>query len=348
MLLVGVLQAAAVVPAVSAGTGRPTSAPAATPAAGPTAPGASARPSAPVTTTAPAAPSATFSPSGEDFSLGISPPRMALTSQDVGVAKEVLVVNRGNLGARVQVDKRDFTGAADGSMVFTQGSDFSASDWVTVSPTEFDLPPGGSQIVTATMTMPEGAEPGDHQVGLVFLVPSTATGGNVKIDRGIATPVYVTVPGDEDDSVRLANLDGPAFAIGGPVTVTADLLNTGTVHRDFRGSTSLTLGGAGSTPGFPDFTVVRGADRTVSTTWDPPLACICHPSLTFVNADGRVQTASIQVIVLPLPLIAAVLGGIALVVLIVLVWRRRYRASVHRAATALASAGQGHSGRGDA
>jgi hypothetical protein len=200
----------------------------------------------------------------------------------------------------------------------------------------FELAPGATQIVTAAIAVPPRPEPGDHQVALVFLVPAGATGANVKINRGIAIPAYIAVPGPLDESASLSNLGATGFSIGGPVKVTVDVHGTGTVHRDFRGTTPLRVSAAGTAADFPDFTVMRGATRVISTTWNPPLACICHPSVSFTNADGTVQTRTLRVVVLPLPLIAATAGG--LLVLVALVWfsRRRYRASVIKAAGHLA------------
>jgi hypothetical protein len=200
-----------------------------------------------------------------------------------------------------------------------------------------------TQTVSATVTQPAVAEPGDHQVVLVFMVPAGKTDANIKINRGIGLPMYVTVPGPIDDSASLSNLAAPEFAIDGPVSITATVTNTGTVHRDFRGDAPLRIDTAGDTANFPDFTVPRGSVRDISTTWDPPLMCICNPTVAFTNADGSVQSATVQVIIFPLKLLGIVLGAILVLFLAVWFSRRSYRASVRKAAVAMSRP----AGRGD-
>jgi hypothetical protein len=195
--------------------------------------------------------------------------------------------------------------------------------------------PGTAQTVTATITVPAGPEPGDHQVALVFLVPAGKGAGNIKINRGIGTPVYITVPGPIDDSASLSNLSAKGFATRGPVRLTATMNNTGNVHRDFRGATPLKVSGAGTAAPFPDFTVMRGSMRDISTTWNPPLICVCNPTVSFVNAAGTVQSSSVRVIVFPLPLFGLIVGALLALGIVIRVTRRRYRASVIRAAVRL-------------
>jgi hypothetical protein len=277
----------------------------------------------------------TYKQVASEFSLTVSPTRLVVGQKDIGKVQKVLVVNQGQSPVSVTVQKRSFTGGRDGALVFQENAPYSASNWVTVSPTSFTVAPGVSQTVTATIKVPAGPEPGDHQVALVFMVPAGKSAGNIKINRGIGAPVYITVPGPVDDSASLSDLSAKGFAMRGPVTLTATMNNTGTVHRDFRGATPLKVTGAGTAAPFPDFTVIRGSTRDISTTWNPPLICICNPTVSFVNAAGTVQSYSVRVIVLPLPLMGIFLATLLLGWLVVALARRRYQASVLKAAALL-------------
>ena len=186
--------------------------------------------------------------------------------------------------------------------------------------------------MTADIAPPDSPEPGDHQVALVFLIPGGVSEGNIKINRGIASPAYITVPGTVDDSVSLTGLSAPRFARGGPVMVTATVHNLGTVHRDFRAPASLTVDSAGQKTAFPDFTVPRDATRDISVAWDPPLMCICHPAVHFANTGESMQTQSVRVIIFPWHLLAILAGVVLLLLLLVRSARRRYRAQVMKAA----------------
>jgi hypothetical protein len=269
------------------------------------------------------------------FSLTVSPTRLAVDQTDIGKVQRIRVANGGAVPLSVQVQKRNFSGAADGSLNFEDNAPYSATRWLTATPTAFTVAPGATQVVTASISVPSNPDTGDHQVALVFLVPAGETSANVKINRGIGIPLYITVPGAVDTSTTPSELTAPGFATGGPIDLSVKVHDTGTVHRDFRGASPLLVNGTGSTTAFPDFTVMRGATREVSTTWSPPLFCICHLSVTVTNADGSTHTVSVRVIVLPLPLIGAILGGLLLLALAIYLLRRRYRATVIRAAAAL-------------
>jgi archaellum component FlaG (FlaF/FlaG flagellin family) len=261
----------------------------------------------------------------DQFALEVSPTRLTVGLADGAKVHAFHVVNRGQSAVAVTVQKRNFRAAVDGSLVYADDAPYAAAQWVTVNPASFTVQPGRDQLVTATVKIPAAPEAGDHQVALVFLVPAGRTAANIKINRGIATPVFIAVPGPQVNTVSLTGFQAPHFVTGGPVAVTVRLKNTGTMHRDFRGASPLRLAGAGSAGGFPDFTVVRGGSRDVSTAWQPPFICVCHPSVTIRNADGTVQSMSIQVIVFPLWWAIIALVAIALVLLIFGLARRRSR-----------------------
>jgi hypothetical protein len=275
------------------------------------------------------------STSGADFALAVSPARLVIGQADIGTTQQITVTNKGTAPMPVVVQKRDFTATASGAMNYQESALYSASAWVSVEPSTFTIPSGQAQAVIATITAPAVTEPGDHQLAIAFIVPSGESSGNIKINRGIAVPVYITVPGEIDTSATISNLAAPGFAVGGPVTITASVHNIGTVHRDFRGAEPLVIDAAGSAAAFPDFTVSRGATRDVSTEWDPPWACVCTATVTFVNADGTVQSTSAQVIVFPLHIVGGVLLVLLLGFLAYRFWRQRYRISVITAATDL-------------
>ncbi|RFA10367.1 hypothetical protein B7R54_14990 [Subtercola boreus] len=273
------------------------------------------------------------------FSLTVSPTRLALGPADAGTDHAINVVNRGEDALHIDVQKQSFVGAADGSLAFQADAPYSAIDWVSVSPASFDVQPGAAQSVSVSVDVPANADLGDHQVALVFLVPAGTDGSNIKINRGVGTPVYITVPGPVDDTVTVSDLAAPGFSAGGPVDVTASVQNAGTVHRDFRGDSALAL--AGASTDFTDFTVARGSARTISATWTPPLMCICNISTAITNADGVSTSESVQVIVFPVVPAAELVGGLLLVVLLLVFARHQYRKGVRLAAERLTSDSSG-------
>jgi hypothetical protein len=272
--------------------------------------------------------STTYDTVPEEFALTISPTRLALGPADVGDLQTILVVNRGEGVLHVEVQKQNFSGGIDGSLSLHDDAPYSAANWLTVEPSSFDLTPGGSLDVTVSIVVPKSPDLGDHQVALVFLVPAGESTSNIKVNRGIAVPVYITVPGTIDDTVLVSDFKAPAFSPGGPVTITAIVQNSGTVHRDFRGDSALVIDG--TTASFPDFTVVRGSDREISASWDPPLFCVCQLSVSIVNADGVSRSGTVQVVVFPVGIAVAILAVLVLALVVLLLLRRQHRKSIAR------------------
>jgi hypothetical protein len=269
-----------------------------------------------------------------EFALSVSPTRLVVDPSQIDDDQHFEVSNYGNRPVGVVVSKRAFIAGQDGTMAMTADAPYSATNWVTVVPERFDLAPGATAPVTVRIAVPAEPEPGDHQVALVFLVPATDKAKNIQLNRGIGTPIFITVPGVIDDTTKIAGLDAPRFALrGGPVTFTATIRDTGTVHRDFRAGDRLTIAVDGQKVDLPEFTVLRGSDRVVTSTWaDPPMWCSCRAVLSMSHADGSVQHSTVKILVMPLHLIFYLL--VAIVVLLVAGWitRRRYRAQVLAAA----------------
>lgn len=266
------------------------------------------------------------------FSLLVSPTRLNIGAADVGKTYALTVVNKGQAPLTVDVQTRDFVPAPDGSLHYQDKAPFGAAAWLKLSSTKLQIESGATQIVTADVRVSANPDSGDHQAAIVFMVAAGKTTDNIKINRGVAIPVFVTVPGPVDSSVNLTNLSAPGFAKGGPVDVTATITNVGTVHRDFRAPSPLTVEASGDAQPFPDFTVPRGAARNISTTWDPPLLCICHVSVSLQNTGAALQTQTVRVIVFPWHLLLMLLGAIVVILLLVKLYRRHYRAQVLKAA----------------
>jgi hypothetical protein len=270
--------------------------------------------------------------------MTISPTRLDVGQGESNVTEHVQVINGGGSPLTVTVEKENFSGAENGTMDFQPSAPYSASKWVTVSPTRFVVAPDTTQVVTARVSIPAHAEPGDHQVGLVFLVPAGRTSANIRINRGIAIPVYVTAPGPISDTASISHLSAPGLVTGGPVTITAQVHDTGTVHRDFRGSTALKLDAGGSTIAFPDFTVMRDSTREISTTWHPPFICLCHVRVSIPGPHGTSQSVTVQMIVIPIIPLGVGLVALVLLAAAIRTARRRYRRSILEAAARLGHA----------
>lgn len=284
-------------------------------------------------------------PAGPAFSLAVTPTRLVVDQEHGHDEQSLEVRNRGRTPLDIQVQKRNFTAGLDGTLAFQADAPYSASEWVDVTPASFRLPPNSVRAVKVHIRIPAKPEPGDHQVALVFIVPAADDQPNIRLNRGIGTPVYITVPGAADDSVRLDGLTAPRFSMSGPVSFTTTLRDVGTVHRDFRGTERLGVRVGGKTVLFPDLTLLRGTDRRATAEWThPPLVCFCTATVSVTNRDGTVHQATASVVIFPVHLVAIAIGiGLALFIAVRQA-RKRYRRQVLAAAQAYRSNDPGELG----
>ena len=125
------------------------------------------------------------------------------------LAELVCILTRSSDGwaIAVEISKRDFTADERGTMLFQAHAAYSASNWVTATPDQFALGPGATQDIGVRITLPSQPEPGDHQVALVFVVPAGTEATNIRVNRGVGTPLFIAVPGPLDTSTTI---EGPA------------------------------------------------------------------------------------------------------------------------------------------
>jgi hypothetical protein len=278
-------------------------------------------------------------PNPPSFALQVSPTRLVVPAGAISTIQRFQVSNKGRSPFVLTVEKANFVADRHGALKFEPDAPYAAASWASFAPRHFQVQPGKTREVTLKIDMPESPEPGDHQLALIFKVPAGQNSANIKINRGVATPVYITVPGPVDSSVRLAALRAPGFVLGGPVPITAKIQDVGTVHRDFRGDGRLRVQVGGSALRFPDLTVLRASTREVTASWNPPLMCLCHATVSLPGSGAGTRTATVRIIVFPLHLLAAGLAGLALAVLLTLLVRRRYRDRVLAAARQLMNEG---------
>ncbi|MET8142137.1 hypothetical protein ABZU32_17660 [Sphaerisporangium sp. NPDC005288] len=269
------------------------------------------------------------------FSLQVSPTRLVVPAGGVSAVQHFEVTNRGTLSFVVTVEKADFVADERGTLRFDRHAPYAAAAWVGVRPGRFRVEAGQTRRVAVRIAVPAAPEPGDHHLAVIFRVPATTTRTNIRVNRAIAAPVLIAVPGPVDRTVEIDGVRAPEFVTGGPVPISTRIRDVGTVHRDFRGRGRLHVRVGGDDLTFPDFTVLRGSVREVATRWNPPLMCVCHATVSVPAGDGTRRTATTRILVFPVHLLAVALGLAALLALLVWYARRRYRAKVLAAAAAL-------------
>ena len=154
------------------------------------------------------------------------------------VTDQYFVQNSGSADQEVSVYATDAFNSEDGEFALLDTSETpkDVGAWVVfeggLSRVEFTLKPGQSRIISFTLGVPVEASPGDHAGGLV--VSSQSSGGQVTLDRRVATRLYARVAGDLVPQLAIGSVEavyeGEFFnPFGGTATITTTLSNTGNV-----------------------------------------------------------------------------------------------------------------------
>jgi hypothetical protein len=163
------------------------------------------------------------------------------------ISDEYIVINSGTSAAQVTLLATDAYNASDGTfaLLLTAATPKDVGTWVNFSgaPTaSFTLAAGEKRVVPFAINVPADASPGDHAGGLV--VSSITDGDKVKIDRRVATRLYLRVKGDIQALLTISSVDAeyaPSLnPFDGRVNMTFTISNTGNVALGGQAATVVT------------------------------------------------------------------------------------------------------------
>ena len=272
------------------------------------------------------------------FALTLSPARLVVPTIGGRSTQHLTVTNNGAQTLPIVVAVDAFQQALDGTISFSTDGPYSATHWVRLTPSRFTVAAGRSQAVTVDVAVPANPEPGEHQVGIVFLTAQNQTGGNLAVNRGVGAQLLINAPGPVTNRITLGRLHAPWFTDGGPVPLHLRVGNDGTAHRDYLPPRLLHATIHGQRVDFPAFTVLRASARELATSWDsPPWVCICRARVATDDGNGHQIVATARIIVFPA---RATAGLLLLVVGISLLGRGLRRRNTHSRNAALDQARQ--------
>jgi dihydroorotate dehydrogenase (fumarate) len=150
---------------------------------------------------------------------------------------EYLVSNSGSTAADLTVYATDAYNLENGDYGLLD-SNLAPKDvgtWVTfdggVQRLTLNLAPGESRAIPFTVSVPADASPGDHAGGMI--ISSLTDSGQVKLDRRIATRLYLRVKGDVTALMTVSSISAsyaPSLnPFSGTVNITYTLTNNGNV-----------------------------------------------------------------------------------------------------------------------
>jgi hypothetical protein len=156
------------------------------------------------------------------------------------------VINNGTVAQHIVVYPTDAFNADNGDFALFAATDEprDVGTWITFdgqTKLELDLEPGKSQVIPFQVTVPADARPGDHVGGIVASVLSPD--GQVRLERRVATRLYVRVSGDLQPGFTIGPLttsyDATINPFNGTVKATFTLTNSGNVVLGAKATSSV-------------------------------------------------------------------------------------------------------------
>lgn len=277
--------------------------------------------------------------STESAGLSLTPPTFEIAANPGDtVTNSVKVDNLGQKPLRLAVDRRNFTAIGeDGSVGITESdTGFSLASWLTVSPTEYLLPSGSSQVFTFTLKVPLNAAPGGHFGSLIFRTIPTdpLVGSGASLAQELGSLILVKVAGQIEEAARIESF-APThnFAESGPTDLELRVQNFGNVQLKPTGSVTITNALGQSVAELPLLSknVLPGSIRKFVITWDRRWTLGRYTATVFLSyGSPPTQLTSVTTfIVFPYRLALATLIPLLLLCTLLFRARKRLRRALH-------------------
>ena len=157
-----------------------------------------------------------------NVSIGLNTPATTVTVDIDGVAQS-------NNGTYILLDAAQDT------------SPDTARPFISVNKNSFQLQPGGSQDLVATITIPQGASLGGYFAVIHISNPPVAeSGSNIAISTAVNVPVYLTIKGSQlNQTGTITGITSGIITNGQPINITTTFQNTGNIYFKVEGQTSI-------------------------------------------------------------------------------------------------------------
>jgi hypothetical protein len=264
-------------------------------------------------------------------SFKVSPTTVDLSRDPGGAALGTIGVRlRQEHGHRYRALVQEIDQKADGTQVYgpASGSPYSASSWVTLSPTRFTGAPNRTQPIQYRVQVPADAEPGDHLASITVQRLASPNDATATAVMAISVRLTIRVQGPVHERARITGFDVPGIAAGeDPVKIVTTVKNAGNVTLDFEGANR---GGVRILDGDDRREVLPfggrlfpGQVRVFDSRWEDP------PLFGDFDAEATIRTGARSVSerdgfwVIPWRQIVALLLLVAAVLVLAWGWRRR-------------------------
>lgn len=274
----------------------------------------------------------------QNIATGLSaiPPRLEVSVKANSANTQTIKVRNESTETKViTVSLRDFVVTdSQGTPIFldennTENNRWAASSWIQVSPPTLTLKPGEIKPLYLTVLPPANALPGGHYAAVVY-TPNAGSVGNstgASIQTNVGTLVYVTVPGDINQSATVQTFSAPSFSEFGPIDFKATIKNSSDIHIQPSGSIVVNnwLGGQTAKLALKETNIfpytVRNFENTLEKKW---LFGRYKATLNAVyGTAGGIVTATIFFWVIPWRLLILAAAAVGIIITLIFIFKNK-------------------------
>lgn len=199
-----------------------------------------------------------------------------------------------------------------------------AFEWVRFEKANFTLQAGEQVDIPYTITVPENAAPGGHYA-VLFVETQPKQGSQIARKKRVGNLMYLTVEGNVEISGRVKGGEVPFFNAKPPITTDIRIENTGNTHFDGKVSTVYEgLFGKKHLTYNQEVIIMPGTTRRVPIAWEnPPYLGIFKVKSEVQYLDKTEQLPTKYILILPYPVIAAVMTALLLALAIAIAKKTR-------------------------
>lgn len=275
-----------------------------------------------------------------DASMGVVPAKLEMNVPRGDTRSSYITVfNKGDTPLDVTAYIMDYSIDKQNNFTFSEPGNetYSSAQWVTLTPTKFQIKPDSDFKVKVTIAVPSEVEPGGKYSIALFeatLPLQEGTTGVTSVLR-VGTLILLTIPGVSDASIETsAEIGEVGLFRGSPMHAKMVVRNTGNIHLnvagqvdfyDWQGSylSSLPLG---------EITILPHTERELSALWgkEPSWGKIRAVfTLGYIDKTGELRniTAQSEQWFIPFKMIG-IIGVPTLLALVALGWLIKRKISI--------------------
>lgn len=134
-------------------------------------------------------------PAAQALNIGVSPSRYEIKINNQGRSQSIRVVNYSSETVEFKTTVNSWVMNDKNQLQEVKGNEQSLAQWIVFTPSQFKIPPGGSQTIRFAIRPKVQPSPGEHRAIISFqeVAPTQAAKGSVRVVGKIGVVVYASV-----------------------------------------------------------------------------------------------------------------------------------------------------------